>query len=156
MAGTELATDALEVAFDKSLGEERVRVARWLNTIRMVAQAAWLLLAIVRGSNAAEGGISGLLELPFRVAALVIAVMIFGMGRWSQRFLRRSPLALALVDVPFLFVTLRVGIQYSTAATQDASALLGLGSLLFDSVSRGQAEPMLVQLGPAGQVRKKG
>ena len=32
----------------------------------------------------------------------------------------------------------------------------GLGSLLIDSVSRGQAEPMLAKLGPAGQVRKKG
>jgi adenylate cyclase len=107
-----------EDPFARGMAEERALVATGLNIIRIVAQVGFLATAIFT----AQTNVGGLLEIPFRVLGLIVAVLILGISVKSERFRRRSPLAIAVVDVPFLFVTMRTAIEYS----DDVSAAAGL------------------------------
>lgn len=117
--------DMTEVAFEHGIADERTQVARWLNIIRVVTQVAWFVAAVVGAGQQMTGS---LIELPFRVVAILIALAILVAGYKSPGFLRRSPLALALLDVPFLFVTVRTGLEY--ASEPQADGVFALGSFL--------------------------
>ena len=118
-------TTEVDVAFDKALGEERRFVAKYLNWIRVAAQAIALIAAFATSLEAARG----LLELPFRGVALVIGIIILVVGYKSERFLTKSPLAIAIFDVPNLYITLALALTYTEQ--QHAGAGLALGVMLF-------------------------
>jgi class 3 adenylate cyclase len=116
----------IEDLLGRGLAEERCRVAKWLNVIRVGAQIGGLMIALVSSVQRTEG----LLEVPFRVAGVVIAVLILAIGFKSETFLRRSPLALAVVDAPFVFITLRTTLEYSRHVEAIAGIALGTFLLL--------------------------
>jgi hypothetical protein len=84
----------IEDLLARGLAEERSRVAKWLNAIRVVAQFGGLLIALLSSIQR----IDGLLEVPFRVAGVVIALVILAIGLKSETFLRRSPLARTILE----------------------------------------------------------
>jgi adenylate cyclase len=112
--------------FARSLDEERGRVARSLNLLRIVALLALIASALPVALR--EGG-AGLLQLIVFVPALLLAIGIAVAGWFSPRFLRSSPLALAFVDAPVLALGLRLSFEYSLMPQGDA--LLALGAFWF-------------------------
>lgn len=117
----------LAESIQHGIDAERRRVATWLNWIRVVSQLAWLGFALV---NAFVGGrIEGFLEIPFRTGAVVLAGAIVFASRRSATLLRVSPLALAIVDVPLLFVALRTTLELSDGSK--IYAAFALSSFLF-------------------------
>lgn len=119
----------LEESINKGLNQERARVARWLNWVRLAAQVGWLAVAILGFffSVARQG--AGLVQVVFHLMAVLVAVVILLIARKSERFLRQSPLAIAFVDVPFLFLMLQTALYYSK--TPLADALFALATFLF-------------------------
>lgn len=118
---------ALDETVQRGLDAERRKVASWLNGVRVIAQVAWLGAALVGGF--AAGRMESLVELPFRLLTALLAVAILYASRRSDAVLRHSPLALALVDVPFLFLALRTALELSEQPPRDAA--LGLATFLF-------------------------
>jgi class 3 adenylate cyclase len=127
MAAPQTSDPGLEETVQKGIDSERRRVAAWLNRIRVVAQVAWLGAALVSGFVA--GRMEALVEIPFRILTAVIAVGIFYAAKRSTTILRHSPLALAIVDVPFVFLALRTALELSEMPQRDAA--FALATFLF-------------------------
>jgi adenylate cyclase len=107
-----------DAAFVAALTEERTEVARWLNILRVSWQGLWLLIIGLLFGMARMDVAQLMIEGAWRVAGLVIGVVILVAGMRSRRLLRQSPLAIALVDVPVLYVTLKTGMQFVTNEDQ--------------------------------------
>jgi adenylate cyclase len=118
---------APEDTVQRGIDTERRRVASWLNWIRLVAQLAWLIVALIGGFVA--GRMEALVEIPIRFFTLLLALGILYAGRRSQAVLRHSPLAIAVVDVPFLFLVLRTALELSEQPQRDAA--FALATFLF-------------------------
>jgi adenylate cyclase len=110
-------------AFAHALDEEACRVANWLNGIRIGAHVIWLAAALIIGTAQA------LTEVPFRFAAILVAVAIFVLGRRFSSFLRHSAFALALFDLPFVYFMLRTATYFSDYPRADAA--IAVGTFLF-------------------------
>jgi class 3 adenylate cyclase len=117
----------LEETVKKGIEAERRRVAAWLNRIRVIAQVAWLGAALVSGFVA--GRMEALVEIPFRILTAIVAVGVFYAAKRSPTILRHSPLALAVIDVPFVFLALRTALELSEMPQRDAA--FALASFLF-------------------------
>ena len=127
MAANQAQEAGIEESVQRGIDAERRRVALWLNWIRVVSQVAWLAFALVSG--VIGGRLEGLVEIPFRVGAVIVAgAILFASRRWAS-VLRVSPLALAVVDVPMLFVGLRTTLELSERPATDAA--FALSSFLF-------------------------
>jgi adenylate cyclase len=117
----------LEESVQRGIHAERGRVATWLNWVRVLSQLAWLASAVVSGF--VVGKLEGIVEVPFRVFTVLVALAILFVGRRYPTFLRHSPLAIALVDVPLLFLALRTALELSTRPPTDAA--FAFASFLF-------------------------
>jgi class 3 adenylate cyclase len=117
----------LEESVKRGIHAERSRVATWLNWVRVLSQIAWLASAVVSGF--VVGKLEGIVEVPFRVFTVLVAFAILFAGRRYPTFLRHSPLAIALVDVPLLFLALRTALELSTRPPTDAA--FAFASFLF-------------------------
>lgn len=116
-------TGSLDEAYRRSIEEERGRVAKWLNVLRLVAYGGWLAAALGRGEAVVLAGLM--------VGGLVFgAVNAVAGWRWP-RFLRWSPLAL-VIDVGIVALGLRALIYWSDHQMIDA--LLAMGAFLFLTV----------------------
>ncbi len=117
---------AAEKSFDKSLDDEHARVAKWLNLLRILAYGGWLAGAV---ADIVGGRGEALAQAVLLAAGFAVAVVIALVGwRW-QAFLRRSPLALAFVDVPLVALALRFLVEWSN--DRMGEAVLALGAFLF-------------------------
>jgi adenylate cyclase len=123
--GQHLHEPGVEDAFRHGLVAERATVASWLNGLRVVTHGVGLAAALVAGLGG--GTLQGLVEAPLRFAMLVVAVVLLLAARRSAAVLVASPMALALVDVPSLFITLRISLEVSERPEVDAMfAALGM------------------------------
>jgi class 3 adenylate cyclase len=109
--------------FARALDEEACRVANWLNGLRIGAHVLWLIAPFIIGTAQA------LTEAPFRFASIIVAVVILLLGRRFAGFLRRSPFALALFDLPFVYFMLKTATYFSNNPKADAA--IAIGTFLF-------------------------
>jgi class 3 adenylate cyclase len=115
---------SIDQAFAKSLDNERALVAKWLNLLRVLAYGGWLAGALGRGE--------ALFQAMLLACGLVVAIVIAAAGARWPTVLRRSPIALAILDVPLVTLALRFLMYWSDHKMSDA--LLALGAFLFLSV----------------------
>ncbi len=108
----------VEDAFSHGLVVERAFIAAWLNRLRLVVQGIGLTAALVSGLGGRT--LQGLVEVPFRFVMLLVSTALWLAARRSAAVLVASPWALALVDVPFLFLTLRTSLEVSEHPELDA------------------------------------
>lgn len=89
-----------------TLEEERIKTARRLLGVRVLAALGWLLQLSLNPSAPAERTV-----IPIVAAALVMTVAMFVLGRNRPTFLRHSFLAIPLIDVPLVALVQWLAIQ---------------------------------------------
>jgi adenylate cyclase len=107
-----------EESFRRGLLAERARVATWLTWLRVLAYSVGLAAAVTQGL--AGGRLQGLVEVPLRLIMLLVAIAIALVARRRQAWLLASPVALAVLDVPALYVTMRTSLTLSGEPAVDA------------------------------------
>jgi adenylate cyclase len=98
----------LERAFREALDAQRMRVAGWNNTYRVVGTAAWLALAVF----ARGGGASGRAQTPWLVVYLSVGLIVLVVRRWSGVVRRVAYAGLAVIDVPMIYLLQREAVRY--------------------------------------------
>lgn len=97
--------------------ERRERVGRWVNRLRVVAFASWLVLAIA---------FDWAVPRPWQVALLVLAVAQW-VGSHRLPALRRRPdLGLILLDIPGIFIVQGLGLDGTESAAGTAGITIGV------------------------------
>jgi class 3 adenylate cyclase len=115
---TASAEPGIDEAFDRALRAERARVATWLNRVRIVVHGVGLAAVAIGGIL--DGWLQDLVEIPFRALMIAIAIGIAWAGKRWPRALLASPLAIAILDVPSLFLTMRTSLALSNNPGLDA------------------------------------
>ena len=109
--------------FESVLREERETNARYLNAIRPVGVAAFLLVHVVCGLSNFPGT---------RVLAvyLLVSIALFLLSRRSRRVARWSALAVLFFDVPAVFLKQWLDMGFSPISNDRAIAVFSLGPFL--------------------------
>ncbi|RKG99544.1 adenylate/guanylate cyclase domain-containing protein [Corallococcus sp. CA053C] len=121
-----LSRSRVETTLQLRLDEWRADVGAWLNSMRVGATAAWLLLAVLddwRVSRAVLGGY------------ILLAVLLWAGARRVPSLLRRPALGVALVDMPLIYFLQSQSIHGGVNGVPTAFLTMGVYMVLVVVVS---------------------
>src|SRR2546430_15278011 len=116
--------DALRSAFARTFDLQRDRNARRLVILRAGAVGAWVALAI--GFGVFGNRVDFRANLSSLLVYLALACGLGVGGLASKRFLKLSWYAVALVDIPFIFLIQRQGVRLAASPQATAAFTLGI------------------------------
>jgi signal transduction histidine kinase/ActR/RegA family two-component response regulator len=115
-------------ALTRELARERTRSARRINLLRLCGVSAFFALFILLGGVLGLPGWSG--NLGLFTAYWLLAVAVFWAGRRLKGAARLSSLAIAVVDVPMVFLLQRATLETSPSASGVAGFTAGVYVLI--------------------------
>ncbi|HUH03283.1 MAG TPA: adenylate/guanylate cyclase domain-containing protein [Kofleriaceae bacterium] len=114
----------LEEAYRRAFVADRRQSARRLTTVRAVGAVAWLLVAVAIGYG--FDGAPWRAQVPLVAGYAVAAIVLFGVVFGVPALELRTPISVALVDMPFLYLCMREAMGASPHPEATATLTLAL------------------------------